>query len=148
MIRSSIGNDRPRSRLSHTTTANDVVLALRPEPAAVGAARRTLVQEGLDPDLNHTVCLLTSEIVTNSIRHAGLRADDRILLAARLGRDFVRVEIRDPGEGFDPDVRHAAPGYGLRMLDILADRWGVDRHDRGCRVWFEVDRRRRRFDRE
>ena len=134
--------------MTRTTSANDVVIALRPEPAAVSAARRTLVQEGLDPDLNHTVCLLTSEVVTNSIRHANLRESDRILLAARLTRDFVRVEIRDPGRGFDPDVRHAAPGYGLRMLEILSDRWGVDRVENGCRVWFEVDRRRRRFDRE
>jgi len=134
--------------VTRTSTANDVVIALRPEPAAVGAARRTLVQEGLNPDLNHTVCLLTSEIVTNSIRHAGLRESDRILLAARLTRGFVRVEVRDAGEGFDPGVRHGAPGYGLRMLEILSDRWGVDRVENGCRVWFEIDRRRRRFDRD
>ncbi len=131
-----------------TSTTNDVVLALRPEPAAVGAARRALVGQGLDADLNHTVCLLTSEVVTNSIRHAGLGDGDRIVLAARLAPDFVRVEVRDAGSGFDPDVRHDAAGYGLRMLDILASRWGVDRADYGCRVWFEVDRRRRRFDRD
>ena len=138
-----IGNDGPVT----TTTTNDVVRALRPEPAAVGAARRLLVREGLDDDFQHTVCLLTSELVTNSIRHGGLRESDRIVLAARMTADFVRVEVRDPGSGFDPDVRHGAAGYGLRMLDMLADRWGVDRFERGCRVWFEVDRRRRRFDR-
>jgi anti-sigma regulatory factor (Ser/Thr protein kinase) len=131
-----------------TTTTNDLVVALRPEPAAVGAARRRLVQEGLDQDLSHTVCLLTSELVTNSIRHAGLASRDKILLAARMTPEFVRVEVRDPGSGFDPDVRHGAPGYGLRMLDMLSARWGVDRVDNGCRVWFEVDRRRRRFDRD
>jgi anti-sigma regulatory factor (Ser/Thr protein kinase) len=123
------------------------VVALRPEPAAVGAARRLLVQQGLDDDLSHTVVLLTSELVTNSIRHGGLGASDRIVLAARMGPDFVRVEVRDPGPGFDPDVRHGASGYGLRMLDMLASRWAVDRFESGCRVWFEVDRRRRRFDR-
>jgi anti-sigma regulatory factor (Ser/Thr protein kinase) len=126
---------------------NDLVVALKPEPAAVGAARRALVQKGLDADLSHTVCLLTSEAVTNSVRHAGLKPDDRIVLAARMAPEFVRVEVRDPGQGFDPDVRHDAAGYGLRMLEMLASRWGVDRVDRGCRVWFEVDRRRRRFDR-
>ena len=131
-----------------TSTTNDLVVALRPEPAAVGAARRLLVREGLDADLNHTVCLLTSEVVTNSVRHAGLGQRDRIVLAARLGRDFVRVEVRDSGDGFDPDVRHGVGGYGLRMLDMLASRWGVDRDENGCRVWFEVDRRRRRFDRD
>ena len=130
-----------------TSVTNDLVVALRPEPAAIGAARRLLVREGLDDDLQHTVCLLTSEVVTNSIRHARLGERDRIVLAARMTPEFVRVEVRDPGDGFDPDVRHGSPGYGLRMLDMLASRWSVDRADNGCRVWFEVDRRRRRFDR-
>jgi anti-sigma regulatory factor (Ser/Thr protein kinase) len=133
--------------VASTSTTNDLVVALRPEPAAIGAARRLLVRQGVDADLQHTVCLLTSEAVTNSVRHAGLRPDDRIVLAARVTQDFVRVEVRDPGPGFDPDVRHGAPGYGLRMLDMLSSRWGVDRDGKGCRVWFEVDRRRRRFDR-
>ena len=128
-----------------TSSANDVVVALRPEPSAVPAARRVLVNEGLDADLTHTVCLLTSELVTNSVRHADLAEQDKIVLAARLARDFVRVEVRDRGRGFDPAVRHGASGYGLRMLEVLSDRWGVDSDERGCRVWFEVDRRPRRF---
>ena len=143
-IRSS-GNDSSVS--GSTTTTNDVVVALRPEPAAISAARRVLTREGLDADLQHTVCLLTSEVVTNCVRHGGLKESDRIVLAARLAPDFVRVEVRDPGPGFDPDVRHGSPGYGLRMLDMLASRWSVDRDDNGCRVWFELDRRRRRFER-
>ncbi len=133
--------------MASTSTTNDLVVALRPEPAAVGAARRLLVRQGVDRDLEHTVCLLASEAVTNSVRHAGLGPHDRIVLAARVTPDFVRVEVRDPGPGFDAGVRHGAPGYGLRMLDILSSRWGVDRDEKGCRVWFEVDRRRRRFDR-
>ena len=130
-----------------TSTTNDLVVALRPEPAAVGAARRLLVREGVDGDLEHTVCLLASEVVTNSVRHAGLKEHDRIVLAARMTPDFVRVEVRDPGSGFDPDERHRVAGNGLRMLDMLSSRWSVDRDENGCRVWFEVDRRRRRFER-
>lgn len=106
-----------------------------------------LAAEGLDPDLDHTVTLLTSEVVTNSIRHADMGPDGRIILAARLTPEMARVEVRDAGSGFDPDVRHDAQGFGLRMLDALASRWGVDRDDDGTRVWFEVDRRRRRFQR-
>jgi anti-sigma regulatory factor (Ser/Thr protein kinase) len=126
---------------------HDVVVALPAKPTAAGAARRLLIREGLDRDLDHTVCLLTSEVVTNSIRHAGMGEDGRIVLAARLTDDWARIEVRDTGPGFDPDIRHGAPGYGLRMLDMLASRWGVDRDDAGTRVWFEVDRRRRRFQR-
>jgi two-component sensor histidine kinase len=126
---------------------NDVVVALPVTAHAPSAARRLLVSEGLDPDLDHTVCLLVSEIVTNSIRHSGQEERDRIVLAARLAPDYVRIEVRDGGRGFDPDIRHHSTGFGLRMLDTLATRWGVDTDDRGARVWFEVDRRRRRFSR-
>src|SRR5690349_19118835 len=87
---------------------HDVVVALPAKPTAAGAARRLLVREGLDADLDHTVCLLTSEVVTNSIRHAGMDESARIVLAARLTDDWVRIEVRDPGPGFDPDIRHGA----------------------------------------
>jgi two-component sensor histidine kinase len=126
---------------------HDVVVALPSKPEAAGAARRLLVREGLDPDLDHTVCLLVSEVVTNAIRHAGAGDEARIVLAARLTVDWARIEVRDSGPGFDPDVRHGAPGFGLRMVDMLAARWGVDSDDQSTRVWFEVDRRRRRFPR-
>jgi anti-sigma regulatory factor (Ser/Thr protein kinase) len=124
-----------------------VVAALPAAPEAAGAARRLLIREGLDPDLDHTVCLLVSEVVTNAIRHAGMDDRQRIVLAARLTDNWARVEVRDPGPGFDPDVRHGANGFGLRMLDMLASRWGVDRDGDATRVWFEIDRRRRRFQR-
>ena len=129
------------------TPRNDVVVAFPVTPKAAGAARRVLIKEGLDPDLDHTVCLLVSEVVSNVIRHSGLTEKDRLVLAARLTPDFVRIEVRDNGPGFDPDVRHGAPGFGLRMLDALASRWGVDADEGVTRVWFEVDRRRRRFQR-
>jgi anti-sigma regulatory factor (Ser/Thr protein kinase) len=145
MNRGMTGN--PDSCVPIAPAHHDVVVALPARPEAAGAARRLLVREGLDPDLDHTVCLLVSEIVTNSVRHAGMEPTDRLVLAARLTDDWARVEVRDPGPGFDPDVRHGAPGFGLRMLDMLSARWGVDRDDQGTRVWFEVDRRRRRFQR-
>jgi anti-sigma regulatory factor (Ser/Thr protein kinase) len=142
MIQAHPGDD---NLVPPTSVSNDVVVALKAVPAAVPASRRALVGRGLDGDLHHTVCLLTSELVTNCVRHAGLSPTDRIVLAARMGADFVRVEVRDPGPGFHPSVRLGHSGYGLRMLDVLANRWGVDSVESGCRVWFEVDRRRRRF---
>jgi two-component sensor histidine kinase len=138
----------PHQHVALAPAHNDVVVALQARPEAVGAARRLLIRQGLDPDVDHTVCLLVSEIVTNSIRHAGLSEADRIVLAARLTDDYARIEVRDNGPGFDPDVRHDAQGFGLRMLDKLASRWGVDTDGQGTRVWFEVDRRPRRFVRQ
>jgi anti-sigma regulatory factor (Ser/Thr protein kinase) len=128
------------------TAATTPRLALRlpAEPASVRRVRRALTESGLDPDLDHTVVLLASELVTNSVRHAG---QDDVEIEAFLRPGFARVEIADRGPGFDPEVRHTVHGFGLRLVDKLASRWGVE-HDGGTRVWFEVDRRRRRFDRD
>lgn len=145
MKHSGVGND---PEVPFAPANNDLVVGLPVEPAAAGAARRILIREGLDPDLDHTVCLLVSELVTNAIRHAAMGPGDKIVLAARLTPEFARVEVRDTGPGFDPAVRHEASGYGLRMLDALSTRWGVDSDERGTRIWFEVDRRRRRFARD
>ncbi len=129
-----------------TARATDVRLDLAPEPHSAGRARHALVDAGLDRDLDHAVCLLTTELVTNSVRHASHGGTRAVRLHARLAEGYALVEVADPGPGFDPGVRHDAKGFGLRLVDTLATRWGTDSSD-GCRTWFEVDRRRRRFDR-
>lgn len=127
---------------------HEILRAFVPLPDAVAAARRTLRDHGLSADLDHTVSLLTSEIVGNAVRHSGgLEAGDRIVLHARLSEDHVRVEVADHGPCFDPEIRHTTDGFGLRMVDKLASGWGVERTAAGCLVWFEVDRRSRRFSR-
>ena len=132
--------------MSYAEIAADVLLALPPAPTAARRARRALHDARVPEDLEHTVGLLTTELVGNAIRHGRLRADEKIVFAARFVTDFIRVEVADPGPGFDPEDRHTVRGYGLRLVDKLASRWGVERGN-GTRVWFEVDRRRRRFER-
>jgi anti-sigma regulatory factor (Ser/Thr protein kinase) len=121
------------------TKGREVLLALEPRPESARLARRALHAHGLHEDLEHTVTLLATELVGNAVRHASLRSEQRIVFFARLHDDFVRVEVADPGMGFDPATVRTE-GYGLRLLGTLATRWGVDTR-RGCRVWFEVDRR-------
>src|SRR3954466_1395090 len=132
------------SRGEHATTTSQptLMLTLAPEPESVRRARRALARARLDPDLDHTVSLLTSEVVTNAITHAAQHGEIR--LAAAFEPGFARVEVLDQGPGFDPEARHDVRGFGLRLLDKLATRWGVERAA-GTLVWFEVDRRRRRF---
>jgi len=80
--------------------------------------------------------------VTNSVTHAGLAGSGQIGLTASAAERLVRVEVTDPGPGFDPTQRPEpsdAGGWGLRLVDSMADRWGVDRAH-GVRVWFELDR--------
>jgi anti-sigma regulatory factor (Ser/Thr protein kinase) len=131
------------------TDTREMLLALEPRPESARLARRALHAHGLNEDIEHTVTLLATEIVGNAVRHAGLRTDQRIVFFARLNDDFARVEVADPGIGFDLE-NVQTEGYGLKLLAKLAGRWGVD-STKGCRVWFEVDRSSRRagrFDRD
>lgn len=129
--------------------ASDVLLRLPPDPTAARRARRALHEARLPDDLQHTVDLLATEVIANSVRHAQLQPDQQITFAARFVADFIRVEVHDPGPGFDPERAQEGKGFGLRMVSKLASRWGVETEN-GTRVWFEVDRRskRRRFDRD
>src|SRR5438093_792910 len=55
--------------------------------------------------------------------------------------DRVRVEIEDMGSGFaspGPPKADGSGGWGLYLVDELADRWGI-RDGPPTRVWFEVD---------
>ena len=131
--------------MSRTVHRAEVLLAVPPRPDSARQVRRALESEDVPEDIAHTLLLLSTEIVGNSIRHAGLADDQRIVFFARLNDDFARVEVADPGAGFDPE-RVETDGYGLKLLAKLAARWGVE-HARGCKVWFEVDRRSGRFDR-
>jgi anti-sigma regulatory factor (Ser/Thr protein kinase) len=126
------------------TENREVLLALEPRPESARLARRALATSGLHEDVEHTVTLLATEIVGNAVRHAGLHDDQRIVFFARLGEDFAHVEVADQGTGFDPETVQSE-GFGLRLLGKLASRWGVECTDRGCKVWFEVDRRSGRF---
>jgi anti-sigma regulatory factor (Ser/Thr protein kinase) len=134
--------------LSIQTPTSEVLLALPARPEAARLARRELVSRGLADDLNHTVTLLTTELIANAVRHAGMDAEsDRIVLFARLHPDLVRVEVGDNGPGFVREEREGSGGMGMRLLGKLASAWGCERTNQGFRVWFEVDQRRRRFER-
>ena len=132
--------------MAQTAKSTELLLALEPRPESARLVRRALEEHEIPEDIAHTVLLLSTEVVGNAVRHAQLEPDQRIVFFARLMPDFARVEVADPGDGFDPDAASGGDGFGLRLLNKLAARWGVD-CERGCKVWFEVDRRSRRFDR-
>lgn len=126
------------------TPTSEVLLALPARPDAARQARRELLTRGLDDDVSHTVTLLTTELIANSLRHADMDpASDRIVFFGRMQPDLVHIEIGDSGPGFEPG--EPVGGLGMRLLNKLASRWGCERSGQGFRVWFEVDRRRRRF---
>lgn len=130
-------------RLAAVLGAVETLLAER-YPAdlrAAGQARREIssrLEEVVDDDdVVDTVLLLTSEVVTNAVRHADAGCQ---VVVERL-RDTLRVSVVDEGAGM-PAPRaagdEAESGRGLALVDTLAADWGVDPLPDGKRVWFEV----------
>jgi PAS domain S-box-containing protein len=116
-------------------------------PEAIGRARTVLtsfVGDFVSPDRLYDLQLLVSEVVTNAVRHGGARQGEQVDFRIALTADHVRLEVRDPGPGFH-DVTPALPasdrggGYGLYLVDLFADDWGVNGSEGTC-VWFEVPR--------
>ena len=86
--------------------------------------------------------LLTSEVVTNALRHSGLGAEGSIGLAVKMSPDRVRIEVSDLGTGFDISVLEAPSaenegGWGLFLIQEVSDGWGVIKNDPNV-VWFEL----------
>ena len=126
--------------------AGSIAVDLEPGPKCPGEARAALspMAEALPTQVYLDACLLVSELVTNSVRHARLRPHDPIRLQVRVSDRLLRVEVSDPGEGFganvpEPVAARGPGGWGLFLTERLADRWGVDRESGWTTVWLEVD---------
>lgn len=99
------------------------------------------LRSSLDGSTVDEAILLVSELVTNSVRHGGLGSGDTIDVRVRGTRSSLRVEVTDPGPGFEPAALPAPNGrggWGLWLLQRIATRWGVS-HEAGTRVWFELE---------
>jgi anti-sigma regulatory factor (Ser/Thr protein kinase) len=120
----------------------DIALRLRPDRHSPAEARKSLeaLRVSFDDPVVDDAALLVSEIVTNSVRHAGLDVDESIEVRIRGSRSMLHIDVIDPGPGFEangtppPEVDG---GWGLWLLDRLATRWGVAREGR-TRVWFDL----------
>jgi PAS domain S-box-containing protein len=114
-------------------------------PEAIRLARQALVEflgDAVDSTRLYDLQLLVSEVVTNAVRHGGARQGEHVDLRMALRQDQIRLEVRDPGPGFH-DITPELPktdrggGYGLYLVDLYADEWGVSGAEGTC-VWFEV----------
>lgn len=119
--------------------------SFQPRRESVGPARRFVASALADwdrPPEAEMIVLLTSELVTNVVVHAGPHGpDEEISVSVRRSADLVRVEVTDchPGVPVVGDgAVDKAGGRGLLLLDSLADNWGVTRNGQGKVVWFEV----------
>ncbi len=125
-----------------------VELELAREPSAPARARaelRAAVGDRLNETDRATLTLLTSELVTNAVIHSGPDAGGSVGLWITVYADRVRIEVTDPGAGFEIGTLPPRPrdfgGHGLVVVEGLSSRWGTNRTgaEGGFRVWFELD---------
>jgi anti-sigma regulatory factor (Ser/Thr protein kinase) len=136
----SVPNPHPANPLRGGATIR-LQLDCGPSAAAEARAAVGLLEGRAHPDALDDVRLLVSEVVTNAVRHSGSPDGTLIDLEISAHGESVRVEVVDGGRGFTPRARTAgqsrASGWGLHLVDRLAQRWGVERTPRP-RVWFEL----------
>ena len=122
---------------------DSVSLRLPGGPDAAASARRALsrLRGDIDPPLLETLRLLVTELVANAVKHA---ASADIGVKVIVTGPAVWTEVSDGGPGFEPRPRVSgqdeASGWGLFLIERLADRWGVESEGSGSRVWFELRR--------
>ncbi len=123
----------------------EIDVRFSPEPKVVGTARHALDQLAnlLAPEKLEDVRLVVSELVSNSIRHAGLSPNEQISLRVRVSAGSVSGRVCDSGPGFEvpskPRPRTSLNGgWGLPIVESISDRWGVEGNSHVC-VWFELD---------
>ena len=113
----------------------------RSPAAARAAVRAVLAEAGLSELLDETL-LLTTELATNGVVHAG--TDINLTVAAdSIGVRVTVTDYRsggiDPLEAAMPEVT-AEGGRGLLLVDRFASSWGTTHDATGKSIWFRIDR--------
>ncbi|MET8248966.1 SpoIIE family protein phosphatase [Streptomyces sp. NPDC005202] len=112
------------------------------------ATARSFVRDTLQGwgfgDIVDDAVVLTSELVTNAVVHAGTAAD---VLCLR-SDDGVRIEVSDRYPEREIPLQSSAVnmgsldregGRGLQLCAALAGRWGVEYTPTHKNVWFQLD---------
>jgi anti-sigma regulatory factor (Ser/Thr protein kinase) len=121
---------------------SDVMHEFPSDSQAPFAARRAIgTSDAIPSSRLEDVMLLVSELVTNAVTYAPEPAG-RVTL--RIVRDDDRIRIEVQGGGTIPMAPALASrrqggvgGFGLRLVDLLADRWGATANPRTL-IWFEM----------
>jgi anti-sigma regulatory factor (Ser/Thr protein kinase) len=115
------------------------------DPSAAAEARERLAAgcRGLSRPATDLAQLLLTELVTNAARHGGARNGTPMDVTIDRSTARLRVAVTDPGPGFEWRARDcgrplAEGGYGLVLVDRLAECWGIDRGESSTTVWFEL----------
>ncbi len=146
----------PRAELDFLERVDTELRADEEAPARARGAVRELLEGVVERSELSGIVLMTSELVTNAVVHGSAGQPwswrpSTVGLRVVMFPNCVRVEVDDPGPGFDPAQhvfasaslpRPGEGGRGLFVVDCTAVRWGARSRetDRGRRfsVWFET----------
>jgi anti-sigma regulatory factor (Ser/Thr protein kinase) len=132
--------------LSRARDAGECVQACLPLDTGAPRAARVFVGRVLGERVAAIVLerakLVVSELVSNSVRHSGATGGG-VLIRVRLVAGGFWFEVEDSGRdgavmrpAADPG---AEGGFGLRIVDALSERWGIERRAQGgTRAWAQL----------
>ncbi len=113
--------------------------------APLRARRSVLSQLGgrLTATKTADLALIVSELVTNSVLHANVSAEQTMTVDCAVLPDRLRITVTDSGSALEPHRRspdhHGAGGYGLMIVEKLCSAWGVVHRRAGTTsVWCEL----------
>lgn len=127
---------------------DSVEIVLPADKRAPRAARQVVTSHLGDlvaPSVLASAQLLISELVTNSVRHSGVAAGQQLTVRVDLGQTWCRVQVEDPGRDGVIAPRPAdavqGSGMGLNLVQMLSERWGLERaSEGGTQVWAQLSR--------
>jgi two-component sensor histidine kinase len=114
-------------------------LQLEPRPEAERQARgevRHLLGDRVDDGLLLDLQLIISELVNNSVRYGPGGMIEVDIAVTEDGSITGEVEDHGRGEVAMREIADEGGGFGLRIVDALASRWGV--YEGSTHVWFEL----------
>ncbi len=113
-------------------------IRLPAEPASPAEARcvvANVLRGIMSPADIDVVVLLTSEVVTNAVVHAGTS----VVLVVRSLQQGIQIEVSD-GDNHMPKVDQQAvgsvSGHGMNLVALLSQSWGAFPTREGKTVWF------------
>jgi anti-sigma regulatory factor (Ser/Thr protein kinase) len=105
-----------------------------------------VVRDALDDALDGSKLLadarlIASELMTNAVLYSGCGPEQLLEFRASVAEGALVISVHDPCIGgqtahLRDDLDHGR-GFGLRIVDRLARRWGAE-HPNGQRVWAEL----------
>jgi anti-sigma regulatory factor (Ser/Thr protein kinase) len=124
------------------------MLAVLPGTPQSASAAREIAREllGDDHPAIETAMLLISELVTNAVLHSRSgEPGGLVTVVLCTGPAGILIQVSDGGGPSEPRVSGvladgAEHGYGLVLVDALADRWGSFCSPEGRVTWCRISR--------